>query len=291
MQASLITTLLLPMALGVIMFGLGLHLKVADFLRVVQMPRAVIVGLGAQMLILPPIAFLLCLAFELPPLLAVGLMLLAVSPGGATANVFSHLARGDVALNITLTALNSALVLITLPLVVQWSMAFFLGSAGYVPPPVQKIVEVAAIILLPVSFGMAVRAHRPAIADRLERIVQPLSLLILLALIFFTVVKEWTLIRQNALGIGTVCLLLNLASLGVGYGVARLAKLAPRQAVAIAFEVGVHNSTLAIFIALSVLESPAMSIPAALYSLIMYFTAGALAWQFRRRQSGDGKPA
>lgn len=283
MQASLITTLLLPLALGVIMFGLGLHLKVADFVRVVQMPRAVFVGLAAQMLILPPIAFLLCLAFELPPLLAVGLMLLAVSPGGATANVFSHLARGDVALNITLTALNSLLVLITLPLVVQWSMAHFLGSSGYVPPPVQKIVEVAAIILLPVSIGMLVRAKLPALADRLEKIVQPLSLVILLALIAFTVVKEWDLIVANAPGIGTVCLLLNLASLGVGYGVARLAKLEARQAVAIAFEVGVHNSTLAIFIALTVLESPPMSIPAALYSLLMYFTAGALAWRFRHR--------
>lgn len=285
MQESLITTLLLPLALGVIMFGLGLHLKVADFVRVVQMPRAVIVGLSAQMLILPPVAFLLCLAFDLPPLLAVGLMLLAVSPGGATANVFSHLARGDVALNITLTALNSALVLITLPLVVQWSMAYFLGSSGYVPPPVQKIVEVAAIILLPVSIGMLVRAQAPTIAERLERVVQPLSLLILLALIGFTVHKEWALIRDNALGIGSVCLLLNLASMTIGYGAGRVARLEPRQAVAIAFEVGVHNSTLAIFIALSVLESPAMSIPAALYSLIMYFTAGALAWWFRRRSA------
>ncbi len=285
MQESLITTLLLPLALGVIMFGLGLHLKVADFVRVVQMPRAVIVGLSAQMLILPPVAFLLCLAFDLPPLLAVGLMLLAVSPGGATANVFSHLARGDVALNITLTALNSALVLITLPLVVQWSMAYFLGSSGYVPPPVQKIVEVAAIILLPVSIGMLVRAQAPTIAERLERVVQPLSLLILLALIGFTVHKEWALIRDNALGIGSVCLLLNLASMTIGYGAGRVARLEPRQAVAIAFEVGVHNSTLAIFIALSVLESPAMSIPAALYSLIMYFTAGALAWWFRRRST------
>jgi len=283
MQASLVTTLLLPLALGVIMFGLGLHLKVADFVRVLQMPRAVLVGLAAQMLIMPPIAFLLCLAFDLPPLLAVGLMLLAVSPGGATANVFSHLARGDVALNITLTALNSVLVLVTLPFFVQWAMAYFLGSSGYVPPPVQKIVEVAAIILLPVSLGMAVRARAASVADRLEKIVQPLSLLILLALIAFTVVKEWELLRDNALGIGSVCLLLNLASLGVGYGVARIARLAPRQAVAIAFEVGVHNSTLAIYIALNVLESPPMSIPAALYSLLMYVSAGALAWQFRRR--------
>ena len=110
MEASLVTNLFLPLALAVIMFGLGLHLHTADFLRVLQMPRTVLIGLGVQMLVLPPIAFVLCLIFSLPPLLAVGLMLLVASPGGATANVFSHLARGDVALNITLTAINSLLI-------------------------------------------------------------------------------------------------------------------------------------------------------------------------------------
>lgn len=133
MEANLVTNLFLPLALAVIMFGLGLHLHTADFLRVVQMPRTVLIGLGVQLLVLPPIAFLLCLLFALPPLLAVGLMLLVASPGGATANVFSHLARGDVALNITLTAINSLLILITLPLVVQYSMAYFLGDQALIP--------------------------------------------------------------------------------------------------------------------------------------------------------------
>jgi bile acid:Na+ symporter, BASS family len=283
MQTNLITTLLLPLALGIIMFGLGLHLRIADFQRVAQMPKPVFVGLGAQMLLLPPLTYVLCVMFGLPGALAVGLMLLAASPGGATANVFSHLAKGDVALNITLTAINSLLALVTLPLIVQWAMRHFLGAEAYVPPPVRKIVEVGAIILVPVALGMLLRARRPAIADRLERVVQPLSLVVLLALIAFTVVKEFELLRTHAASLGVVCLLLNALSLLIGYGCARLAKVEPRQAIAISFEVGIHNGTLAIFIALSVLKESAFSIPAALYSLLMYFTAGTMLWWFRRR--------
>jgi BASS family bile acid:Na+ symporter len=285
MQASLITTVLLPMALGIIMFGLGLHLRIADFARVLRMPRPVVIGLAAQMLVLPPIAFALCLVFALPAPLAIGLMLLVASPGGATANVFSHLAKGDVALNITLTAINSLLALITLPLIVQWSMQHFLGSEASVPPPVQKIVEVGAIILVPVAFGMLMRARTPALADRLERLVKPLSLAILVGLIVLSVVKERDMMRAHAASVAGVCLMLNLLSLGVGYGCARLAKIERRQAIAIAFEIGIHNSTLAIFIALNVLGQSAFSIPAAIYSLVMYFTAAAMVWWFRRTQT------
>ena len=158
MQSSLLTTLLLPLALGVIMFGLGLGLTVDDFRRVARYPRAVLLGLFLQTGVLPWVAFGLALLFRLSPELAVGLMLLAASPGGATANIYSHLARGDVALNITLTAVNSLLCLVTLPIILNLSLAFFLGSGQYVPPPISKVVEVATIIVLPVAIGMAVRA-------------------------------------------------------------------------------------------------------------------------------------
>jgi len=286
MQANLITTVLLPLALGIIMFGLGLHLRLADFARVLKMPKPVLIGLLTQMVVLPPIAFVLALAFVLPAPLAIGLMLLAASPGGATANVFSHFARGDVALNITLTAINSLAVLLTLPLVVSWSMRYFLGTDAYVAPPTQKVLEVGLVILVPVAFGMLVRAQTPRAADRLERIVKPLSLLILLALIALSVIKEWALIVANALNVGAVCLALNLLSLGIGYGIARACRLARAQAIAIAFEVGIHNSTLAIFIALNVLNMPALSIPAAIYSLIMYVTAGIVVWRLRAKPMG-----
>lgn len=282
MQANLITTLLLPMVMAIIMFGLGLHLTIKDFTRVAQMPRPVFVGLAAQLLVLPPLAYGLCVLFALPPPLAVGLMLLAASPGGATANVFSYFARGDVALNITLTAINSVLALITLPFIVQWAMQHFLGEQAYVPPPVQKIIEVAAIVIIPVSLGMIVRAKARPVAARLERVIRPLSLVLLLALVAFSVVKESDMLRANAGTIGLVCLLLNLLSLAIGYASARLARIEPRQAIAISFEVGVHNGALAILIALSVLGESAYSIPPAVYSLLMYFTAAALVLWFRR---------
>jgi len=287
MEANLITTVLLPIAIGIIMFGLGLHLAVDDFKRVARMPKPVLVGLMTQMLILPPIAFVICKLFQFPPELAVGMMLLAASPGGATANVFSHLAKGDVALNITLTALNSVLILVTLPLVVAWSMAYFMGAQAQIPAPTQKVLEVAAIILLPVAIGMLMRAYTASFAARLEALVKPLSLLILLLLIVITVVREWALITTHALSIGGACLLLSSLSLLIGYGVARMLGLQRAQGIAISFEIGIHNTTLAIFIALSVLKMPALSVPAALYSLVMYFTAGlAACWFLRAQRSG-----
>ena len=133
MEGSVLTVVVLPVALGVIMLGLGLGLTLADFQRVAKMPRAVAVGLVCQMVVLPGVAYLIAKAFGLPPELAVGLMLLSASPGGATANLFSHLAKGDVALNITLTAVNSVLSLFTLPLILSLAMLAFLGSARAIP--------------------------------------------------------------------------------------------------------------------------------------------------------------
>src|SRR5690606_2351365 len=178
MQSSLLTTLLLPLALGVIMFGLGLGLSVDDFRRVARYPRAVLTGLVLQTAVLPWVALGLALLFRLPRGLAVGLMLLAASPGGATANIYSHLAHGDVALNITLTAINSLLCLATLPVILNLSLEYFLGAGQYVPPPVRKIVEVAVIIVLPVAIGMAARRFAPGFATRMEKPVRLLSVLV-----------------------------------------------------------------------------------------------------------------
>ncbi len=289
MQSSLLTSLLFPLALGVIMLGLGLGLTLADFRRVARYPRAVLTGLFLQSAVLPWVALGLALLFKLPPELAVGLMLLAASPGGATANIYSHLARGDVALNITLTAINSLLCLLTLPLILKLSLGFFLGSGDYVQPPVTKIVEVALIILLPVAFGMLVRARAPAFAARMEKPIRLLSVLVLALLIVAAVAKERNTVLQFFASIGVVCLLFNLASLAIGYFAPRALRLPRKQAIAIAMEIGIHNGTLAIYIALNVLENATMSIPAAVYSLVMFFTAAVFAWfAARRPDRGDG---
>ncbi|WP_024890896.1 bile acid:sodium symporter family protein [Luteimonas huabeiensis] len=283
MQATLLTDLLLPLALGAIMLGLGLGLTPGDFRRVARYPRAVLIGLLLQTAVLPWAALGLALAFRLPPELAVGLMLLAASPGGATANIYSHLARGDVALNITLTAVNSLLCLVTLPLILDLSLRFFLGEGQYVPPPVRKIVEVATLILLPVAIGMAVRALAPGFAARMEKPIRLLSVLVLVLLIGGAVAQEWPVLVRYAGAVGAACLLFNLVSLGAGYAAPLALRLPRRQAVAIAMEIGIHNGTLAIFIALNVLGNPTMSVPAAIYSLLMFFTAAAFAYTASRR--------
>ncbi len=285
MQASLLTNLLLPLSLGIIMFGLGLGLTTEDFRRIARYPRAVLTGLGLQILVLPWAAFGLALLFRLPPELAVGLMLLAASPGGATANIYSHLARGDVALNITLTAINSLLCLVTLPLILNLSLEHFLGSGQYVPPPVKKIIEVAVIIVLPVLLGMFVRARFPGFAARAEKPLRLLAVVVLVLLIIAAVAQAWETLLAWFAAVGLACLLFNLISMGVGYGAPLALKLPRRQAIAIAMEIGIHNGTLAIYIALNVLANSVMSVPAAIYSLMMFFTAALFAFWLNRKKT------
>lgn len=290
MQSSLLSNVLLPLALGVIMFGLGLGLTTEDFRRVARYPRAVLAGLFLQVGVLPWVAFALALLFRLPPELAVGLMLLAASPGGATANIYSHIARGDVALNITLTAINSGLCLLTLPIVLNLSLEYFLGAGQYVPPPVRKIVEVATLIVLPVVLGMTVRRFATGFAARMETPVRLLSVLVLAMLVVAAVAQEWDMLLAYFAAVGLACLLFNLASMGMGYAAPLAIKLPRKQAIAIAMEIGIHNGTLAIFIALNVLQSTAISVPAAVYSLLMFFTAAAFAWWSVTRR-GDAAEA
>ena len=293
MESSLVTNLLLPLALGIVMLGLGLSLTTDDFKRIVRYPKAVLIGLVTQTIVLVAIAFVLTQWFDLSPELSVGLMLLAASPGGATANIYSHLAKGDVALNITLTAINSALALITLPLIVNFSLAYFIGQEQYVPPPTRKIVEVALIIVVPVMIGMALRAMRPLWAARLEKPIRIFAVLVLLAVISAAIGAEWDrlpgfIAAEDRLpgfiaAVGGACLAFNLLSIGVGYGLPRLLKLERRHSIAISMEIGIHNGTLAIFIALNVLQNAEMSIPAAVYSIIMFLTAGIFAYGLTRQ--------
>ena len=286
MEANVLTTVLLPLVIGIIMFGLGLHLRMDDFRRVLRTPKPVLVGLATQLLLLPPVAFLLCLYFALPAEIAVGFMLLVASPGGATANVFSHLARGDVALNITLTAINSALSLVALLFIVSLSLQYFMASDQYVPPPFKKVIEVGVIILGPVMIGMLLRSKFPVLAKRMEKPIRIFSVLLLAGLVFAAIAQEWKTLAQYFAVVGGACLVFNLLSMGVGYGVPLAVKLPDKQAIAIAMEIGIHNGTLAIFIALNVLGNSTMSIPAAIYSLFMFVTAGVFAWWVSRRARG-----
>jgi len=281
---NLLIMLFLPICLGIIMVGLGLHLTASDFRRVLTQPKAVFIALFVQMVLLPPSCFLIAKIFNLPAELGLGLLLLAASPGGITANLFSHLARGDVALNITLTAINSLLVLISLPFWVVTGMGYFLAAENNIPPPTGKVMEVALLVIVPVLIGMSVRRFKPALADAAEKPVRIMSTLILAILTLLAVASEWELLKTYAPIIGLACLVFNILSLASGYLAARAVKLAKPQATAISFEIGVHNSTLAIFIALHVLEMPSVAIAPAIYSLIMYITAASFAFWLLKQQ-------
>lgn len=283
MAENTLLVVFLPIALAVVMAGLGLHLTLADFRRVLAMPRAVLIALAVQTLLLPPVAFLLCRAFALPGELALGLVLLAASPGGVTANLFSHLARGDVALNISLTAINSLLALLTLPLWTVLALSVFLGAEASVPPPIGKVLEVAILVIAPVALGMALRAWQPLLADAAEKPVRLLSSLLLGVLIVLAFISEWDTVREFAPVVGAACIVFNVVSLLSGYFAAKAAKLAEPQAIAISFEIGIHNGTLAIFIAIEVLQRTQATIAPAIYSLSMYVTAALFAaWLLRK---------
>jgi BASS family bile acid:Na+ symporter len=273
---SLLTTIM-PVALGIIMLGLGLSLSIEDFKRVAVYPKAVLIGLLCQMILLPAICFGIAKGFQLGPELAVGLMLLAASPGGPTANLYSHLAKGDVALNITLTALNSILTLATLPLIVEFSCAHFIEERE-IGLPFQKVIEVFAIVLVPVSIGMFVHAKAPTFAQKLDKPVKILSALFLVMVIAGAVLREKANIGTYFQQVGMAALAFNVLSMAVGYFVPRLLKVGQKQSIAIGMEIGIHNGTMAIFIALNVLNNSTMSIPAAIYSLIMFFTAAAFGF-------------
>ncbi|MCE2868264.1 MAG: bile acid:sodium symporter family protein [Xanthomonadaceae bacterium] len=276
-DTALVSGVLLPASLGIIMLGLGMTLHPADFRRILSQPKAVLIGLGVQMLLLTAICFGLCLLLQLPPELAVGMMLLAAAPGGASANIYSHLAGGDVALNITLTAVNSLLCLLSLPLIVGFSLAYFMAADQAVPPPFAKIIEVGVIILLPVAIGMGIRRTWPQWSDRVEKPLRVFSVLLLALLVALTMIQQWQLLAEYAAIIGLACVLFNVLSLLIGYTVPLALKLPRRQAIAIAMEIGIHNGTLALFVAFTVLDNSVLAVPAAFYSISMFITAGLFA--------------
>lgn len=289
MQPSIIFAVLLPISLGIIMLGLGLSLTISDFRRVIVYPKAVIVGLLCQTLLLPAACYGIAKAFGLPPALAVGLMLLSASPGGPTANLFSHLAKGDVALNITLTATNSILSLFSLPIIVNYSLEAFYGTGKSIPLQFEKILQVFALVLIPVSIGMLINSKKPVTSKRLERPVKIMSSILLTLIIIAAILKERAILADSFRQVGLAALAFNLTSLGLGYLVPTLVRLPKRQATAIGLEIGIHNGTLAITIASSpqLLNNGTMAIPAAIYSLIMYATAAAFSSFLARKNAEE----
>lgn len=292
MQANLLTTVLLPLALAVIMFGLGLSLSLDDFRRVARFPLLLAVVLSAQTLALPLVAWGLARGFGLPPPLTLGLVLIAACPTGATAAVFAQLGRGDVALAMTLTAANCAVSAFTLPLTLELTLRA-LGEGRDVPVDLPRFAQIVGIILGPASVGLWVRARWLRVAERLAPPLRTFSLLFLAAIVAVAVITERERLPEALRACGAAVALLNVTLVLTGLGGARLAGLPLARAVTVATQLSIRNSTIAIALAVSpaLLADPRASVPGALYALVMYATAAVVALVVRRwapAAAGDG---
>jgi BASS family bile acid:Na+ symporter len=282
--------ILLPAALAVIMFALGLTLAIADFARVFAHPRAIAAGLIGQVLLVPLLAFLIADAMRLPPDQAMGLLLLAACPGGASAGLITHLAGGRTALSISLTAITSVLAVISTPLVVNQALLHFTGSAVATELPVGIMVRGMFIITtVPVALGMVMRHMLPTLTVRIEPLTGRIALAIFLTIVVATFIGQRQVLAAHIGSIGPAALLLNLAVMAAGYGLAASLGLDRRDRIAIAVECGLQNAALGIFLAVAVLAAPAMAVSSVIYALLMNLTAIALILLMRHfgRQSGS----
>lgn len=286
MESNFLTAVFLPLALGIIMLGMGMSLTIGDFKRIVIYPKAVTIGLLNQIILLPIVAFGIAYAFPLQPELAVGIMILAVCPGGATSNLISHLCKADVALSITLTALTSLVTVFTIPLLVNFSLDFFMGITEVKKLPVfDAMVKILLITLVPTAFGMWIKIRFPNFTQKSLKAVNISSAVLFVVVVMGAIMAEKDNILSFFVQAGPAALTLNLLTMFMGYSIARAANTNEKQSFTISLESGIQNGTLGIAIASSplLLNNNEMAIAPAIYGLLMFFTAGVLIFISRRR--------
>ena len=280
MQSSLFTTVLLPLALAIMMLGMGLSLVPEDFRRITRYPKAVAVGVVCQIVLLPLIGALIALVVPMQPELAVGLIVLAVCPGGPSSNLVTYLAKGDVALSVTLTAVSSIITVFTIPLFTNLALQHFLGERAAIALPIgSTMLQIFLITLLPTAIGMAIRHQFPGSARRLEKPMSRLAVGLLALIIVLLLMREGSKLPGFLVQVGIGVVLLNLLATLAGFLAGKLFQLPLAQQICIAIEVGIQNGTLAIAITAGLLNNPDMAVPAAIYSLLMYVTGfGAILY-------------
>lgn len=287
MSTDTIVQLFIPTALATIMFAMGLGLIVADFRRIVERPRAVAAGAVAQLLVLPALGFATAFAFGLPTPLAVGMVLLTACPGGPSSNLYSHMAGGDTALSVTLTALSGLVTIVTIPLITNLALVVFAGEGQVVQLPVlDTIGRIFIVVGLPLAVGMVVRAKRAALAERMEPVVKRIAVVLLTILVIGAVAKEASQIAGFVAIAGLPVVVMNATGMVLGLGLALALALPPRQTVTITIEVGMQNAAMAIGIATGLLGSTEIAIPAVIYALVAYVTcaiAGVAGYRWLRR--------
>jgi bile acid:Na+ symporter, BASS family len=286
MESNVLTQLFLPLALAVIMFGMGLSLTFGDFRRILIYPKAVTIGLLNQIVFLPIVAFGLIHLFGLQAELAVGLMILAACPGGATSNLITHLAKGDSALSITLTAFSSLITVVTIPFVVNFAILYFIPSGEVQELNILgTVVSVIFITIIPVIIGMTVLKKAPQLAQKWDIPFRRISAVFFVVILVAAIMKERANLIAYFSEAGPVALALNLATLGLGYFSGMFFGLGKKQSTTIAIEAGIQNGTLGITIAATLLANSTMAIPSAIYGLLMFGTAALVIFWGNRKNS------
>jgi BASS family bile acid:Na+ symporter len=268
-------TIILVIALFIIMMGMGLSLTLADFRRVLKFPKAVFIGFLNQIILLPFIAYVIIAILHVDPNIAMGAIILAACPGGATSNLVTHLAKGDTALSVTLTAVNSIITIVTIPLIVNFGLSeYILDASSPINAPIGKIAgSLIVVVAIPLTIGMLINKYSNAFALRMNKPVRIASALLLLLVIVGIMIKERSNIVTYFESALLIALALNITTMSVGYLIAKIGKLNFKQSLSIAIESGNQNGTLAIHVAVISLAMPEFAIVAAVYSLIMYPTA------------------
>jgi bile acid:Na+ symporter, BASS family len=283
MDSPVLTTVVLPAAIAVIMWNLGLTLSREDFRRVLVAPRGVAIGMLNLAVISPLLALATAELFGLPGELAVGLVLLGASPGGMMANMLTHLSRGDTALSVTMTAISSVGALVTVPLFLELSTDHFDAAGVGDVSMLGLVARVFAITVVPVAVGMEMRRRSPDRVEAAHPLVQRVALSLFAIVVLGAIASEHDTVAENAAAVGGAVLALNLAAMAVSFTISKLARLDDRQATAIALELGIHNSALAIAVGASLAAD--VAIPAAVYASFMLFTGGGFAWLMSGRNS------
>ena len=281
---TIITQIFLPISLAIIMFGMGLTLVVSDFGRLFAYPKEVLIGLCNQLIFLPLIGFLIILLFDLNSSMAIGIMILSLCPGGPTSNLITQVARGNIGLSVTLTALASLITVFTIPIILSEAVTYFTGETDVVIelPIVQTMLQILVITVIPVSIGMVIRKKNEAFALRMERPMRIASTVLFIIIFLLVMIANKDLIVQAMKEVGLATLLLNLSTMALGYMTAKVFGIKGKSQISITIESGIQNGTLAFVIATTILNNVEMGLPTGAYSIWMFITGGILMWRLGR---------
>ena len=284
---TIITQIFLPISLAIIMFGMGLTLVVSDFGRLFAYPKEVLVGLFNQLVFLPLIGFLIILLFDLNSSMAIGIMILSLCPGGPTSNLITQVARGNIGLSVTLTALASLITVFTIPIILSEAITYFTGETDVVIelPIVQTMLQILLITVIPVSIGMIIRKKNEAFALRMERPMRMASTLLFIIIFLLVMIANKDLIVEAMKEVGLATLLLNLSTMALGYMTAKVFGIKGKSQISITIESGIQNGTLAFVIATTILNNVEMGLPTGAYSIWMFITGGILMWRLGNSKS------